>query len=106
MHEEAPAPPRGTRRGVWAPSSALLRAIFAGALLSAGAQWLLRAVYQFVITDWTAAWHYDAGVDWSAAQLFWRGISPYSPEGLALVDVAAFGHPPTTPFWFLPLAQF
>jgi alpha-1,2-mannosyltransferase len=44
-------------------------------------------------------------VDWKAANLFWRGISPYSPEGLEYVGVTDFGHPPTTPFWVLPLAD-
>jgi glycosyl transferase family 87 len=88
------------------PSRALLHAVFACLVLSAGAQWLLHGVYQFVVTDWTRSLRFDAAVDWAAARLFWRGISPYSPEGLAFVDVPSFGHPPTTSFWFLPLAQF
>jgi hypothetical protein len=77
-------------------------------LLSLGARWLLHGIYQLAITDWSLSWHYDAAVDWAAAQLFWQDISPYSSEGLELIGVAhtGFGHPPTTAFWFLPLAQF
>lgn len=61
------------------------------------------ALIQFAGIDWRSAGKGDVAVDWKAAQLFWRDISPYSPRGLKLVGVPAFGHPPTTPFWFLPL---
>jgi hypothetical protein len=90
----------------WGPSSALVMAVFGCLTLSVGAQWLLHGIYQFVITDWTKVYPYDAAVDWAAARLFWKGISPYSAEGLTAVGVPAFGHPPTTSFWLLPLAQF
>jgi hypothetical protein len=41
------------------------------------------------------------------AQLFLKGISPYSPEGLRVLKLEwyGFGHPPTTPFWFLGFAS-
>lgn len=90
------------------PSNRLLAVVLGALLLSVGARWLLHGLYQLAITDWSLSWHYDAAVDWAAAQLFWQGISPYSYEGLELIGVAhtGFGHPPTTAFWFLPLAQF
>jgi hypothetical protein len=91
---------------VWGPSTAVIRAIFGCLALSAGGTWLLQALHQFVTIDWSNAWRYDAAVDHRAAQLFWLGISPYSPQGLQMVGVSAFGHPPTTAFWFLPLAHF
>jgi glycosyl transferase family 87 len=99
---------RASRAGCSGPSPRLLFVVFGCLVLSVGARWLLDGLYQFASIDWKNAWHYDAGVDWSAAQLFWRGISPYSREGLKFVGVGnkGFGHPPTTPFWFLPLAQF
>lgn len=63
------------------------------------------ALAQFANVNWARSGNGDVAVDWRAATLFWRGISPYSPEGLAYVQVPAFGHPPTTPFWFLPLSE-
>jgi hypothetical protein len=96
------------QRSFAGPSNRLLSILLGCFLLSVGARWLLHGLYQFAITDWSLSWHYDAAVDWDAARLFWRGISPYSYEGLELIGVAhtGFGHPPTTAFWFLPLAQF
>lgn len=72
------------------------------ALLCLAGILIRNALAQFASIDWTLAGHGDAAVDWEAAKLFWAGISPYTPEGLAKVGVSAFGHPPTTPFWFLP----
>jgi hypothetical protein len=45
----------------------------------------------------------DGVVDWLGAKAFWEGWSPFSPEGLkrAGIEKYGFGHPPTTPFWFL-----
>ena len=63
------------------------------------------AIAGFASVDYAQPGIGDLAVDWKAAQLFWKGISPYSPKGLQYVDVPGFGHPPTTPFWVLPLAD-
>jgi hypothetical protein len=59
---------------------------------------------QYLPRDWANAHEFDALMDWKAAQLYFQGKSPYSKEGLAYLRVAGMGHPPTTPFLFLPLA--
>jgi hypothetical protein len=58
--------------------------------------------------NWMSNGWGDGRVDWGAAQLFLQGKSPYTPEGLKVLGLEAygFGHPPTTPFWFIPLAPF
>jgi hypothetical protein len=57
--------------------------------------------------NWADAGWGDGRVDWAAARLFLEGKSPFTPEGLQEIGLQAygFGHPPTTPFWFLPLAR-
>lgn len=88
-----------------APGTRVL-SILAQALLLYWSYFFIReALAQFVNIDWERSGDGDVAVDWRAATLFWRGVSPYSPEGLQFVNVRAFGHPPTTPFWFLPLAD-
>jgi hypothetical protein len=84
-------------------------AVFACIAIAVGAHELLEGVARFVSIDFARdGGRGDAVVDWRAARLFFQGISPYTPEGLRLARVAqvGFGHPPTTPFWFLPLAPY
>jgi hypothetical protein len=47
---------------------------------------------------------WDGKVDWIVARAFWAGVNPYSRESLRALDLLSLGHPPTTAFWFLPLA--
>lgn len=47
---------------------------------------------------------WDGKVDWLAARAFLAGKNPYSPQELAAVKLDGLGHPPTTSFWFIPLA--
>jgi alpha-1,2-mannosyltransferase len=47
---------------------------------------------------------WDGKVDWFAAQGWWNHVDPYSAAQLHIIKLDALGHPPTTPFWFLPLA--
>jgi hypothetical protein len=57
--------------------------------------------------NWANADWGDCRVDWGAARLFLQKKSPYSEEGLATMNLQnyGFGHPPTTSFWFIPLAK-
>ncbi len=84
----------------------LLRIAFAGVALFLSGHWLIRWLPQYLPRDWANAHERDALIDWKAARLFLDGVSMYSPEGLKALNVPAAGHPPTTPFWFLPLATF
>jgi hypothetical protein len=107
---KAPGPPQAAAGGPaqrWfrAPSPRALGVAGACVLLYFAGFYLRDALFKFASIDWAWAGDGDAAVDRSAAKLFWQNISPYTPEGLALVGVKAFGHPPTTPFWFLPLAE-
>jgi hypothetical protein len=47
---------------------------------------------------------WDGKVDWLAARAFLAGENPYSPAALAADGLDGLGHPPTTSFWFIPLA--
>jgi Glycosyltransferase family 87 len=62
------------------------------------------ALPRYLPKDWSKAHEYDGLQDWLAARLHAVGGSPYSPEGLAVLKVASYGHQPTTSFWFIPLA--
>lgn len=65
-----------------------------------------RAIPQYFPRDWANAHDFDALLDWKSARLFLQGKSPYTAEGLAFLRQDGMGHPPTTPFWYLPLADF
>ena len=48
-------------------------------------------------------WNGDCLVDWWGARAWAERWDPYSDEGLKRAGIPNLGHPPTTPFWFLPL---
>jgi|GEM_PF-2830284 len=52
-----------------------------------------------------AARPWDGVVDWTVAKAWFEGINPYTPEALKASGLPVIGHPPTTSFWFLPLAH-
>lgn len=69
---------------------------------------LVRGLRLLVDHVWSSNGWGDGRVDWGAAQLFLKGQSPFTVEGLKALGLEqyGFGHPPTTPFWFIPLAPF
>jgi hypothetical protein len=74
---------------------------------------LLAALYLLLSTvpELDAAAHTvpgDGVIDWLGARAFWEHVNPFSAAGLARYGITAygFGHPPTTPFWFLPLTRW
>jgi hypothetical protein len=85
----------------------LARGVYTLAVLIVGVRYFVKGVVAFFGWPWHLAARWDCGVDWGAAKLFYQGISPYSPEGLQATGLEGygFGHPPTTPFWFLPLTE-
>jgi hypothetical protein len=82
----------------------LLQVVFWALVLCISYRVLSHHLPRYLPRDWASAHEFDALMDWKAAQLYFQGKSPYSPEGLAYLRVAGMGHPPTTPFLFLPLA--
>lgn len=92
-------------KALWTPTLAIPALVLRVSLWCLAAVLIRDALSQFASIDWAWAGQGDAAVDWAAAKLYWQGISPYTPEGLAQVGVPAFGHPPTTPFWFLPWTE-
>lgn len=80
----------------------LLQRLFPVALLllSAVLFWLRLPV----IIKTLNSYPWDGKVDWLAARAFLAGKNPYSPAELAAVKLDGLGHPPTTSFWFIPLA--
>ena len=58
------------------------------------------------------AWHRMSGRPWDGQQEWWLarffldGADPYSPAGLARINIGYLGHPPTSAFYALPFALF
>jgi glycosyl transferase family 87 len=48
----------------------------------------------------------DCVINWLGARAWERGIDVYSPRGLAWAQLPSFGHPPTTPLWYLPFTAY
>lgn len=48
----------------------------------------------------------DCVVDWIGANAWAERYDPYSDAGLKRFGIPNLGHPPTTPFWFLPLRKY
>jgi hypothetical protein len=67
---------------------------------------LRRSLPSYLPHDWLHAHEYDALADWKGARLFRLDISPYERLGLAMSAQDQMGHPPTTPFWYLPMVDF
>jgi hypothetical protein len=67
---------------------------------------LRRSLPAYFPVDWSRAHELDALSDWRAARQFRLGVNPYSPLGLEMMGLSVMGHPPTTPFWFLPMVDF
>lgn len=82
-------------------SRLLWRLLPVGLLLLAVVLFLFR-LPTLIATLNTYPW--DGKVDWLAARAFLAGKNPYSPQELAAVKLDGLGHPPTTSFWFIPLA--
>src|SRR5690242_14738653 len=69
-------------------------------------RWLGQSLPRYLPKDWSQAHANDGLVDWTAARYYLAGKSPYSAEALNELGTYGFGHPPTTAFWFIPLAPF
>ncbi|MCU1278816.1 MAG: hypothetical protein JWM53_2362, partial [bacterium] len=48
----------------------------------------------------------DCVINWLGARAWQRGIDVYSPDGLRWANLPSFGHPPTTPLWYLPFTAY
>src|SRR5437899_11714613 len=94
-------------RGRWRPGtlSRFARWAFIAITISTSWRWLRHSIPRYLPKDWSQAHEHDGFVNWIAARLYLLGQSPYSAESLASIGVPGFGHPPTTAFWFLPLAR-
>ena len=101
--------PRGVGR------TALLLAVYQIAALVICVPLLTSGFHQLIIPpggkhlghDWATAGSGDGREDWAAAKLFVERRSPYTAEGLRSIGLeqSGFGHPPTTAFWFIPVAD-
>jgi hypothetical protein len=74
--------------------------------LAASIAFLESALPRYLPFDWANAHDYDALTDFRSAKLFVHGKSAFSPEGRAAIGIGLNGHPPSTMFWFIPLAGF
>jgi hypothetical protein len=72
----------------------------------AAAFWLLRDAIANKLIGALKQGTGDCVINWLGARAFERGINPYSPAGLAWAGLPSFGHPPTTPLWYLPFTGF
>ena len=87
---------RAPYAAAWAYSIAALSAAF----------WLLRDAIATKLVSALKQGTGDCVINWLGARAFLRGINPYSPEGLKWAGLSSFGHPPTTPLWYLPFTSF
>lgn len=81
----------------------ILRRVFAIALSLFAVALAIRFIP--ILFDTLNTHPYDGKVDWLAARAWVSHENPYSPELLARNKLDGLGHPPTTSFWFLPLAH-
>jgi alpha-1,2-mannosyltransferase len=81
------------RRWIWAAAAVL------------AALWVAHALP--LVNAALRAFPFDGRIDWEIARAWRAGFDPYSPDGFAHTGRPGIGigHPPTTGFWFLPLAQ-
>jgi hypothetical protein len=86
-------------------TSRLLYVLLVIVAMVLGVELLQAALPKYIPWDWARAHDLDALIDWKAARLAFQGKSPYTPEGLRYIGATIMGHPPTTSFWFLPLAE-
>ena len=85
-----------------------MNARLAGRIFAVAGALVALALFAHALPSLRAALHdypYDGKVDWIAARAFWDGRNPYAPAELARVKLDGLGHPPTTSFWWLPLAS-
>jgi hypothetical protein len=83
----------------------ILKWAFICAALVVSAELIPRAIPMYLPRDWSSANAGDALADWEGARMMMSGESPYTSNGVAALDHAAMGHPPTTPFSYLLLAE-
>ena len=74
--------------------------------LSVSVELVRRAIPMYLPRDWANAHEFDAIEDWKAARAVFLGFNPYSKQGMAAIGQPAMGHPPSTPFWYLAIAEF
>ena len=80
--------------------------VFFGLVIWLSLDWLHQALPTYLPKDWWQSHEFDGLIDWKGARMYLRGDSPFSPAGLREMMVVGVGHPPTTEFWFLPIARF
>lgn len=101
------AEPRFLPNRFWFTASLkLVHLAFIVRVVMLAVDWTQQALPSYLPMDWANAHEYDGLVDWKAARLYLLGRSPYTADSLAELNVVGFGHPPTTAFWFIPLAGF
>jgi hypothetical protein len=88
------------------PVATLCYWLWVGACVVVSIELLRRSLPTYLPFDWTQAHELDALSDWKAARLFRLSINPYTDFGLTMLGQSVMGHPPTTPFWFLPMLEF
>ncbi|MCU1278800.1 MAG: hypothetical protein JWM53_2346, partial [bacterium] len=88
------------------PRTRFTAAVICGFAGVAAAFFLLRDA---LANKLAAAMHTGTGdciINWLGARAWQRGIDVYSPAGLRWANLASFGHPPTTPLWYLPFTGY
>lgn len=68
-------------------------------------RWIPPALTNYLPKQWSQAHEYDGLEDWLAIRYYAQGKNPYSDESLAELNRPVLGHPPTTGFWLIPLAN-
>jgi hypothetical protein len=88
------------------PVATLCYWLFVVTCIAVSIELLRRSLPSYLPLEWARAHELDALSDWKAARLFRLGINPYTDFGLSMLGQSVMGHPPSTPFWFLPMVDF
>jgi hypothetical protein len=89
-----------------APVATLCYWLFVCTCFAVSIELLRRSLPSYLPHDWPNAHELDALADWKGARLYRLGINPYGHLGLSMLGQTETGHPPTTPFWYLPMIDF
>jgi hypothetical protein len=87
------------------------RARFAAAFLYtcaavAAAIWFLRDAFVPRLLGALKSGGGDCVINWLGARAWEKHLDIYSPAGLKWAGLSTFGHPPTTPLWYLPFTPY
>lgn len=88
------------------PRARFAAAVAYGAAAVVAAFVLLRDAFANKIVGALKTGFGDCVMNWLGGRAWERGIDIYSKDGLRWAQLPSYGHPPTTPLWYLPFTAY